>query len=1002
MNASMADVDSIDASPRIAPPTASGVSPVEMERREQSDQQQTPKCDLEDIFQPTVAADTHSEVLESGPPRGDGHSSTPSSSSSGVRIPLMPVTASRARVPSKEILYGRSGGSHQHRLSPSLMTAADVAIRESGDDVPVGQEGVGRHRKLTALPPSPAQPLSQQYGDSVSATRAAAVGVAATSVRPKPHRQKSRVAKFIVDVEGDPSISTDALVRRMETKEKEFDKKIHQIHHTFQNAGEQLVVRDNIIAHLKEELESLRAEADRIPKEYQAREEKLLRRVEAMMAELSEEQKRAQHSRRAAEEEVRAVRDSLQTAERQLAQQQHMSEDLLRQLHASDKALQDEKQRHSTALAESRCAYEAKLNELQRTFRSMEKQVAKSQSRLEDMEKDRCQQQAKLLELELSGRRRISSETLKTKELLTENEALRDEVEAVRLSMAHLLRLMSEVPCLSDYLRWNELSSEFVFLGYPTRYFRTSYRGQGAPPSSPSHLTGSRGASPRQRQRSPARRRAAAASAGDDLSFDKPGPSSHSSGYYQDANISAISAGDTGVEDGVYAGVSASLSKNVWLNGRWAQEMISIIAAENNFTRLKRIKLLELEEAAQLTEQLPSARDVLECRQPEHHYWIPYAVFMEAQKFKNKYYPKLPAMSHFSPFLIQLNKIWRAKLQDRLRVTQQQQQLAQARRSATDEGRFRSRTRAQGSDMGDEGSSALSRLTSRCAVSPSPMPRELFSEWARQEARIDEIHAEHHRLRREVRLHVSSQKSLQLFRLYDELVRGAHQTLGEVLRLAEDLYDSAAAQRLPEPEDQKRTATNAFRERKRASQASAEMSELAAARDRLLCILDHTCEQVCDVGDSLSTRMMSNYSDLHRLIYMLQRRLRLERERSGYKTREAASSNAAESDSSASSSTSPWSEVGSSAAFSTTEQQERLRKLLRDQYGAACGPGADAHYTADAATAPEAVSSDALWKLAASVLDFSEEVRREVTQATAALRVVTEQAMREAMQPEGT
>ncbi|KAG5467747.1 hypothetical protein LSCM4_00826 [Leishmania orientalis] len=999
MDTSMADVDSIDAPPRVVPPTTPNVSPVDIIRREQSDQQQQ-RCDLEDIFQPTVAADSHAETREGGPQRGGDRSSTPSSSSSGVRIPLMSAAASRARVPSKEILYGRSSGSHQHRSFPSLMPATDVVIREKGDNMQAGYEGVGRNRELTLLSPNPVQSLAQKYRENVSAARAVAVDVAATPVRSKSHHQRSRVAKFIVDVEGDSSVSADALLQRMQTKEKEFDEKIYQIHHTFQNAGEQLVVRDNIISHLKEELASLRAEAERIPNEYQAREEKLLLRVEAMMAELSEEQKRAQHSRRVAEEEVRAVRDSLQTAERQLAQQQHISDDLLRQLRASDKALQEEKQRHSTALAESRCAYEAKLDELQRTFRSMEKQVAKSQSRLEDMEKDRCQQQAKLLELELSGRRRISTETIKAKELLTENEALRDEMEAVRLSMAHLLRLMSEVPALSDYLRWNELSSEFVFLGYPTRYFDTSHRGHVTSSPSASHLAGSRGASPGHRQRSPARRRAAAVAPGDDLSFDKPGPSNHSSGYYQDANISGISAGDTGVEDGVYAGVAASLSKNVWLNGRWAQEMISIIAAQNNFTRLKRIKLLELEEAAQLTEQLPSARDVLECRQPEHHYWIPYAVFMEAQKFKNKYYPKLPAMSHFSPFLIQLNKIWRGKLQDRLRVTQQQhsqQQLSQARRSAIDETRFLGRTRAREGDIGDQGSSTVSRLTSHSAVTPAPKRSELFSEWARQEARVDEIHAEHHRLRREVRLHVSSQKSLQIFRLYDELVRGAHQTLGEVLRLAENLYDSASAQPLPEAEDRKRTSGDALREMKLASQARAEMADLAAARDRLLCVLDHTCERVCEVGDSLSTRMMSYYSDLHQLIYMLQHHVRRARERSAHKTREPTSNDSTGSDSSASSSTSPWFGGASHAVLSAAELQQRLRKLLRDQYGTAHGPGTDAHHAA----ASGAVSSDALLKLAASVLDFGEEVRREVTQATAALRVVTQQAMKEAAQHEG-
>ncbi|GET92152.1 hypothetical protein, conserved [Leishmania tarentolae] len=995
MNTSMADVDSIDAPPRVSPPTSPDVNPIATVQGKESDQRQQ-RWDLDDIFQPSPTADSHGADREIDPQRSGGRSSTSSLSSCPVRIPLTSFAASRARVPSKEVLYRRRSGSHQHRTSPSLASTTDIFIEGRGDGIHTRKEASQRDRQRTSSPANTGQSLARQYGENTASPRAISSGLATASAKTPSHRRKSRVSKFLVDIEGDPSVSTDALLQRMQTKEKEFDEKIHQIHHTFQNAGEQLVVRDNIISHLKEELADLRAEVARIPNEYQEREEKLLLRVEAMMTELSDEQKHAHHSRRAAEEEVRAVRDSLQTAEQQLEQQQHMSDDLLRQLRASDKALQEEKQRHATALAENRCAYEAKLNELQRTFRSMEKQVAKSQSRLEDMEKDRCQQQAKLLELELSGRRRISSETVKAKELLTENEALRDEVEAVRLSMARLLRLMSEVPALSDYLKWNELTSEFVFLGYPTRYFNTSHRGRGTSSLSPSRRTGSHGASP-------ARRRAAAIASWDDTSFEKTGPSSHSSGYYQDTNVSGISAGDTGIENGVYAGVAASLSKNIWLNGRWAQEMISIISAENNFTRLKRIKLLELEEAAQLSEQLPSARDVLECRKPEHHYWIPYAVFMEAQKFKNKYYPKLPAMSHFSPFLIQLNKIWRAKLQDRLRIMQQQngnqpQPLSQPRRSATGEIRFSSRARTREGAVADKGSSTVSRLTSRSGITPAAKPSELFSEWARQEARTDEIHAEHHRLRREVRLHVSSQKSLQLFRLYDELVRGAHQTLGEVLRLAEDLYDSAMAPHVSELEDRKRAASSALHEIKQQAQTSAEIADLAEARDQLLCLMDRTCQQVCDVGDSLSTRMMSYYTDLHQLIHMLHHHIRQARERSHHRMREQSTNDCTRSGSSASSSTAPCSGGVSNSGLSTEELQQRLRELLHDQYGTSRGSGADSHH---AGTAPGEISSNALLKLAASMLDFGEEVRREVTQATAALRVVAEQGMREAAEYQG-
>ncbi|KAG5493827.1 hypothetical protein JKF63_01659 [Porcisia hertigi] len=1001
----MTDADSIDTPPRVVPQTAPGVSPVTIGVMDRSNQlQQQRGLDLQDVFQPSKTEGGQTEHRETERQRSDNRSSTSSSSSCMVYKPSMTVTASRARVPSKDILYGRRTDP-QHSTSPSRMTVTSPFVGNR-DNTHSGHETSQLDLPPTSSSASPGPSLAQRYRENAATAHTVAASVASTSAKSTSPSRRSRIAKFIVDVEGDPDVSTDALLKRMQAKEREFDAKIHQIHHTFQNAGEQLVVRDQIISHLKEELASLRTEASRIPKEYHAREEKLLLRVETMMNELSEEQRRAHHARRSAEEDVGGVRESLQTAEQQLAQQQRISDDLLRQLRASDKALQEEKQRHTTALAESRRAYEAKLSELQRTFRSMEKEVAKSRSRLEDVEKDRCQQQAKLLELELSGRRRLSSETVKAKELLTENEALRDEVEVVRLSMARLLRLMSEVPAMSEYLQWNELSSEFVFLGYPTRYFDTSYRGRGVASSpSSSWRTGSRGASPRQQQRSPARRHGAGGTAGDDTSLYKHGPSRHSSGYYHDANVSSVSVGDTGVEDGVYAGVAASLSKNVWLNGRWAQEMLSIIAAENNFTRLKRIKLLELEEAAQLSEQLPSARDVLECRQPEHHYWIPYAVFMEAQKFKNKYYPRLPAMSHFSPFLIQLNKIWRTKLQDRLRVMQQQKQQQQRSShvgcSTAEDSRYSMGTRTRGSDTGDQRSSSTSRLTNRCDVAPPPKPGDLFSEWTRQESRMDEIRAEHHRLRREVRLHVSSQKSLQLFRLYDDLVRGAHQTIGDVLRLAEDLYDNASAQHYSGAEDREHASASALCETKQQMQPSEEITGLVAARDQLLRIVEQASERVCDVGDSLSNRMMSYYNDLHQLIHMLHHHIRQARERSRHKTRAHVSNDGTESNSSASSSTAQSSGGASNTLSSTAELQRRPLGLLWDQYGMARGAGADGDRAEDAATVPGAGNSDALLKLAASVLDFGEEVRREVTQATAALHVVAEQAMKEAAQCHG-
>lgn len=62
----------------------------------------------------------------------------------------------------------------------------------------------------------------------------------------------------------------------------------------------------------------------------------------------------------------------------------------------------------------------------------------------------------------------------------------------------------------------------------------------------------------------------------------------------------------TGVEGGVYAGVAMSgESKNVMLNGKWVEQLQDIINDENVYTKLKKIKLYEMEEAGNVVNGLP-------------------------------------------------------------------------------------------------------------------------------------------------------------------------------------------------------------------------------------------------------------------------------------------------------------------------------------------------------------------------------------------------------------
>lgn len=810
------------------------------------------------------------------------------------------------------------------------------------------------------------------------------------------------------------SVASDALLRRMQHKEREFDAKIHVIHDTFQNAGEQLVMRDSIIAQLQEELADLRRESDRIPAEYQAREQKLLLRVESMMRELREEQTRTKQHRHTADDEAKRLRAARTTADQQLAQQQRVSDDLLRQLRASDKALHEAKVKHAAALQEGRQVYEQKLAEVERAYHSVEKELVKARVRGEDAERDRAEGQARLLEHEMEKRRWHTSESHKAKALAMEKTALQEEVEAVRLSMARLLHLLADVPAMANYLQWNELSSEFVFLGYPTRYFANGAVQQSR------HA--SRHTSP------PARRRAgAAATTAAEGDQQRSGSGGHESGgvrrfspatpqptpaalYYHDVNVSGGSFAETGVDDGVYAGVASSLSKNVWLNGRWAQQMMDIIAAENNFTRLKRIKLLELEEAAQLSEQLPSSRDVLEGRKPEQDYWIPYAVFTEAQRFKNKYYPKLPAMSHFYPFLIQLNKIWQARLHDRLRVRQRSPQQQQQQQQGVSSFDISSAGRRSGHRVALEEGEVNSRVLSRSMTGSQLSGRrseELLQHLLQSEGRVHDLQAEHHRLRREVRLHISSQRSLRLFSLYDELVRGAHRSLVEVAQMATELHDgglhspTAARSWESQAEARMNNAADTLRAEQLQAQMEDDISAAIDSRDRLSCVIERTCERVCSIGDTLSSRMASYYSDLHQLIQMLHSHLRDARTRGD--------TNGMANDSSSGSGGAVvhrW-HVSSAEAYRKGSQRsggsvrQSVREALEGQYGATRGLAAGGRRE-DGTESPSPpplpsgsgpVSEDALLKLAASFLDFGEEMRKEVADASAALHEIAEQAM---------
>lgn len=230
-----------------------------------------------------------------------------------------------------------------------------------------------------------------------------------------------------------------------------------------------------------------------------------------------------------------------------------------------------------------------------------------------------------------------------------------------------------------------------------------------------------------------------------------------------------------------------------------------------------------------------------------------------------------------------------------------------------------------------------------------------------------------------------------------------------MLKLTEELYNSyqtsnhnhisgRATSPANDAEARTRSAADTLRDAQLQAQMQADINAAEDARDQLLCVVKRTCERVCDVGDSLSTRMMSYYSDLHQLIQMLHQHVsRLRSQGGGGTGAEDASSSSSSSESKHRGGVAPTKTAKGREDAANVELSRKLRKALRERYEAAeVLVKSDA--SALALSGPDIVGIDSLLKLAASVLDFGNEVRKEVTDASGALHSLAEQAMHEAEQ----
>lgn len=780
------------------------------------------------------------------------------------------------------------------------------------------------------------------------------------------------------------------ILRRMRNQEREFDARVEEINETLHHAGHQLVVRDDIIEALRAEIERLRQELRHSSgattdqtREVQSRGADTHRKPQAPPAAYHDNQQLIVT-------ENTALKGQLSTSEAARAKLQATLDELVRQLQASDQAAHARGQQHQTQLAQARHDSDEKLSQVEKQLRQVERRYAVAQEKQDALQRDNSRLQENIRQMQASLSRQAAGDRGALRSAHREKEALEDEIGAVRWGMARLLHLLSAVPAMAHYLQYNEVSGEFVFAGYPTRYFGTGggkHGGRrGTPPPhaaglAPSHLVGSDDHD---------------ASAG-----------AFSIEEYMD---SLPRDGETGVADGIYGGRTAYAdSKNIWLNGQWLQQLQDILHTQNLYMKLKKIKLHELDEAAQLSEQLPNAKDVLACRRSDKDYWIPYAAFSAAQRFKNKYCPRIPALSHFYPFLVSMNRVWNAKMQDRLAVLrkdlQQQKQAAQQKQSRSlslDLSPQESRRGRSAASRSPQHTPRRQHAVTRCGSPPPPL-RVLLLGAARD---MDRLMTEHQRLRREVRLHISSQRIRQLFGTYDDLVRVALQSLGRLRKACEDAGGEANSVRhTRSPNHQKhqpRAGPRQPRTQRRAWEdevsrwsmsedeedlsydprgldsveplppapqhvSTAEQSPPARVGhqeeciERLLCIVQHTCERVCNVSEQLHTRTQAACEDAEQLMDLLE--TPQQKQPPG---------------------------MGIASVSTMRSAQQEVQKVLRATYGG------DERTSSVAAHPANVSSGEALSSVAASVRDFARLMQREVRQAQEALRTITADAMMEA------
>ncbi|RHW69638.1 hypothetical protein DPX39_100036700 [Trypanosoma brucei equiperdum] len=361
---------------------------------------------------------------------------------------------------------------------------------------------------------------------------------------------------------------------------------------------------------------------------------------------------------------------------------------------------------------QKRARYAATLRSLQKEVGLLEQKYRVMMKEKESLAEENQSLRRRVDRIQEDAEAELVGAVRATHKALGEKKDLETQVMATRLSMARLLHVLSEVPEMSRYLRVDGVTGDLLFIGYAALPLKETADGSEV-------------------------------------------GRSHRGGL-------SLSAMGTGVDDGIYGGSAKAQSHNIYLNGKWCNRLREIVDDENCFFRRAKVHTGELEDVThslvgESVPRVPLPSDVLQGRQRDRDFWIPYGVFVEAQKFKNRYFPSMN-VECFYPFLFSINVLWNKRMMQRVttatkRVSEQQERRRKQMLRCMKRG-------------GEHYLGSLSPSTGSFSLSPSVVA-------LRRQLQL---------LRREVQRRVIGRSSLDLFHRYDLLVRRTLQCLEKTHR----------------------------------------------------------------------------------------------------------------------------------------------------------------------------------------------------------------------------